>query len=255
MMRIAHWCIRAFSFCISEAGAYFLASASDSVRLLPYNGTRKAISEIVRRGREPAILARVLRFDTRATYLMLGNLHRPRHSQRQGLAGATMERFRTLAIALIVIEFGCPASVTLGQGAKELVGTWSLVSITVNQDGQKVEPFGANPRGSLVFERNGRFSLTVTRSDLPKFSSNNRQTGTPQENKAIVQGSIAYFGTYSVREEERLFIVHVEGSTFPNWVGTDQKRLFTIAGDELKYTNSSPSSGPGTALVVWKRVN
>lgn len=165
-----------------------------------------------------------------------------------------MERFRTLAIVLIAIKLGCPASVALGQGAKELVGTWSLVSITVSQDGQKSEPFGANPKGSLIFETNGRFSITVTRSDLPKFSSNNRRTGTPEENKAIVQGSIAYFGTYSVREEERVFIVHVEGATFPNWVGTDQKRLFTITGDELKYTNSNRSSGPGTGLVVWKRV-
>jgi hypothetical protein len=165
-----------------------------------------------------------------------------------------MERFCTLTIALIAIELGCPASIALGQGAKELVGTWSLVSITVSRDGQKSEPFGANPKGSMVFERNGQFSITVTRSDLPKFNSDNRQTGTPEENKAIVQGSIAYFGTYSVREEERLFIVHVEGATFPNWVGTDQKRLFSITGDELKYTNSNRSSGPGTALVVWKRV-
>jgi hypothetical protein len=169
-------------------------------------------------------------------------------------SGATMKRFRTLAIALTAIELGYPANIVLGQAAKELVGTWSLVSITVSQDGQKIEPFGADPRGLLVFEPNGRFSLTVTRTDLPKFSSNNRRTGTPEENKAIVQGSIAYFGTYSVREDERLFIAHVEGSTFPNWVGTDQKRLFAITGEELRYTDSTRSSGPGTALVIWKRV-
>jgi ABC-type uncharacterized transport system substrate-binding protein len=40
----------------------------------------------------------------------------------------------------------------------------------------------------------------VVRSDLPKFGSNNRMSGTPEENKAIVQGSIAYFGTYSIDE-------------------------------------------------------
>jgi hypothetical protein len=77
--------------------------------------------------------------------------------------------------------------------------------------------------------------------------------GTPEENAAIVQGIIAYFGTYSVSVEDHLVTVHVEGSTFPNWVGTDQKRLFTIIGDELRYTNLNRSSGEGTALVVWKR--
>jgi hypothetical protein len=29
----------------------------------------------------------------------------------------------------------------------------------------------------------------------------------------------------------------VEGSTFPNFDGADQKRSFTLAGDELRYTN------------------
>src|SRR5262249_52921942 len=37
----------------------------------------------------------------------------------------------------------------------------------------------------------------AVRSDLPKFASNNRDMGTPEENKAVVQGSITYFGTYS----------------------------------------------------------
>jgi Lipocalin-like domain len=78
-------------------------------------------------------------------------------------------------------------------------------------------------------------------------------SGTPEENAAVVQGTIAYFGTYSVSAEDRLLTAHVEGSTFPNWVGTDQKHLFTIIGDELRYTNVNRSSGEGTALVVWKR--
>jgi Lipocalin-like domain len=168
-----------------------------------------------------------------------------------------MQRFRKFTIArivLLVIGFILLASNGLAQGSKELVGAWTLVSITVNQDGQKkIEPFGPAPKGSLIFESNGRFSITVTRSDLPKFGSGSRVSGTPEENAAVVQGTIAYFGTYSVSAEDRLVTVRVEGSTFPNWVGTDQKRLFTIIGDELRYTNFNRSSGEGTALVVWKR--
>jgi len=168
-----------------------------------------------------------------------------------------MRRFRKFTITRIVllaIGFSLPASDGLAQGSNELVGAWTLVSITVNQGEQKkIEPFGPAPKGSLIFERNGRFSITVTRSDLPKFGSSSRVAGTPEENAAIVQGTIAYFGTYSISVEDRLVTVHVEGSTFPNWVGTDQKRLFTIIGDELRYTNVNRSSGAGTALVVWKR--
>ena len=173
-----------------------------------------------------------------------------------------MRRFRKFTFTRIVllaigftlpVGFSLPATDGLAQGSKELVGAWTLVSITVNQGGQKNEPFGPAPKGSLIFEPNGRFSITVTRSDLPKFGSSSRVAGTPEENAAIVQGTIAYFGTYSVSVEDHLVTVHVEGSTFPNWVGTDQKRLFTIIGDELRYTNLNRSSGEGTALVVWKR--
>ena len=95
----------------------------------------------------------------------------------------TMRRFRKFTftrIVLLAIGFSLPASNGLAQGSKELVGAWTLVSITVNQGGQKkIEPFGPAPKGSLIFESNGRFSITVTRSDLPKFGSGSRVAGTP----------------------------------------------------------------------------
>jgi hypothetical protein len=52
----------------------------------------------------------------------------------------------------------------------------------------------------------------MSSSGRPKFASNNRATGTPEENKAVVQGLIAFFGTYSVNEADRTFTMHVEGS-------------------------------------------
>jgi hypothetical protein len=86
----------------------------------------------------------------------------------------------------------------VAQTARELVGTWKPVSIIVTgPDGRRSEPFGPNPNSILTFDANGRFVLVNTRPDLPKFASNNRAQGTAEENKAIVQGSIAYFGTYS----------------------------------------------------------
>ena len=97
-------------------------------------------------------------------------------------------------------------------------------------------------------------SVIITRVDLPKFASNNRTTGTPEENKASVQGSIAYFGTYDVNGADKTLTMHVEGSTFPNWTGTDQTRTIELSGDELKFTNKNPSMGQGVVTVTWKRV-
>ena len=115
--------------------------------------------------------------------------------------------------------------------AKDLVGTWTLVSVTLEQDGKKTDLYGPNPQGQRTFDPTGRFTEIITRSDLPKFASNNRQAGTPEENKAVVQGSIAIFGTYSVSETDKTFTQHVESCTFPNWNGTERKYSFDVSGD------------------------
>ena len=141
-----------------------------------------------------------------------------------------------------------------GSLAKQIQGTWTLVSIYNEQDGKKTEVFGPNPRGLFVLTPGGRFSMILMRASLPKISSNNRMSGTTEENQAVVQGSVAYFGTYRVlSEKEKTLNLHMEGSTFPNWDGQDQKRIITAIGDELKVTNPTPSTGAGTNYIVWKR--
>jgi hypothetical protein len=140
-----------------------------------------------------------------------------------------------------------------GTLAKQVEGSWNLVSVTVEQDGKQIEPFGPQPKGFLIFTHDGRFLEVLLRPNLPKFAANNRMKGTAEENQAIVQGSLAFYGTYKVvSEKEHTGIMHVEGSTFPNWDGEDQKRVWTIKGDELSVTNPTASAG-GTASVIWKR--
>lgn len=137
---------------------------------------------------------------------------------------------------------------------EQIVGSWMIVSaITTRSDGRKVETFGANPKGLQIFERDGRTSAIITGSSLPKFISGNRATGTTDENKAVVQGSVAFFGPYSVNEIDRSLTFQVEGSTFPNWQGGTQKRLIAISGDELTITIPTGSAG-GTGESKWKRM-
>src|SRR3954451_14439585 len=55
------------------------------------------------------------------------------------------------------------------QAAQDLVGTWALVSSVVVKPGDvKVETFGSNPSGWLMFGSDGRYMLTYLRRDLPK---------------------------------------------------------------------------------------
>src|SRR5262249_38049051 len=105
--------------------------------------------------------------------------------------GITMNRPTTLVLSTTLLCLGV-VSPTLAQTAKELVGTWTVVSgETVRPDGGRTPTFGDNPKGNLVFTSDGRFVYLYSRGDLPKFASNNRTTGTADENKAVVQGSIS----------------------------------------------------------------
>jgi Lipocalin-like domain len=153
----------------------------------------------------------------------------------------------TLSLALVGIALPANAQAL----KQQLVGTWTFVSSTTKlPDGSSA--WGTNPKGLLIFTENGHFSSQIVRSDLPKFASKNRAEGTPEENKAVVQGSIATFGTYTVDEAKKAYTLKYEGSTFPNRVGTEETRPFTIAGDELKVTNPATSVG-GSSEIVYKR--
>jgi hypothetical protein len=159
-----------------------------------------------------------------------------------------------ITASALIFGFILPKELAAQTAAKDLEGTWTLVSITLEQDGKKTDFYGPNPRGQETYDPNGHVLFIITRSDLPKFASNNREAGTPEENKAVAQGSIAYFGTYSVNETDKTITTHIESCTFPNWNGTDRKLSFNISGDELSITViTTPSTGTGTAHLVWKR--
>jgi Lipocalin-like domain len=138
---------------------------------------------------------------------------------------------------------------------QQIVGTWSLVSIQyVEKDGRRIEPFGPGAKGMLYFDAGGRFATQVMAVNRPRFASNNRMTGTAEENKAMSQGVVAYFGTYTIDELNRVVTLHIEQSLFRNWNGTDQQRKFTFASDEFRYTAASSTANPAeSAELVWKR--
>ena len=157
-----------------------------------------------------------------------------------------------LLTALLFLTLGALLGDAAAQDAKSLVGTWTIVaSDTIDAAGKRTPTFGPNPRGSLIFAANGRYSLTLARTTLPKFASNNRTSGTPEENQAIVVGSLSHFGKYTA--DGKAFTFNVETSTFPNWDGTTQQRPYTVTGDELRYSTAAASGG-GRAELIWKRI-
>jgi Lipocalin-like domain len=171
---------------------------------------------------------------------------------RIGIFGLTA--IATIGVALLPVG-------TVGQEKslkEQLVGTWLQVSIDGTfPDGTKRQLFGPNPKGMLIYTIDGYFSLMQSRADLTKLESSNRATATPDEAKAIVAGSIAYIGKYSVDEASKVVSIEIQGSTFANQIGStsDNKRIITsLTTNELKLTN--PGSASGLKLeLVFKRAN
>ena len=148
----------------------------------------------------------------------------------------------------------------LAQPAKtmreQLVGTWNLVIAEITAaDGKKTLPFGPSPKGQIIFTADGHFSQVHISSGLPKIASNNRLAGTDADNKAIVQGTLSLFGTYSVDEEKKTLTFNIVASTFPNQEGASQTRTIDkLTADEFVNTNRGAArEGPAAAANYYTR--
>ena len=142
--------------------------------------------------------------------------------------------------------------IALGQSLKEqIVGAWRTASIYNEDGGVKRHLYGETPVGMTVFDRSGTYISWLSKPDLPKFAAKNRLKGTDAEYRAVAQGMIAGFGTYTV-EGDTVTIKWV-ASSYPNRAGTTEKRTYKLAGDELTSVNPSAASG-GTSHSKLVRV-
>ena len=136
---------------------------------------------------------------------------------------------------------------------EQLVGTWMLMLSSTKLPGGS-PTWGSDPIGLLILTDNGICSLQLMRSDRPKFASNSRVQGTPEENRAAVHGSISSFGTYTVDEANKTFTVRYLGSTFPNREQTEETWPVVINGDELRMMHPSTSVGGPPSHSLYQRV-
>jgi len=118
----------------------------------------------------------------------------------------------------------------------------------------KTEAYGEKPRGQLILTAEGRYALVLRRGDLKPIAAGARVKGTPEENKMVVDGSIAHYGTYTIDDGGKSITFNIAGSTFPNWDGKPQKRPLKVSGDTLTYAVAAPSAGNKPGEVSWRRI-
>jgi hypothetical protein len=164
---------------------------------------------------------------------------------------------RSMQIAAAALALALAGGEAVAQSLRErLVGTWSfVVAEATAPDGKKSFIFGETPKGILIFTPDGHFAQIHVASDVPKFASGNRMTGTAEEYATIMRRSLSLFGTYAVDEDKRTVTFKIIASTFTNQEGEAQTRTIDkLTADELVNTNPNVAGGRGSASNLYKRV-
>jgi Lipocalin-like domain len=163
-------------------------------------------------------------------------------------ATLTLTMMALLSAGLVILVGNVVAQQPAKSLKQQLLGTWTFVVTEANQpDGSKMLPFGPKPKGVNIFTEDGHFVQNQIADGIPKFASNSRVTGTSEENRAAVHLSL--FGTYTVDEAKKKIIYKVESSTFPNWVGLEQRRpIDSVTADELRHSNLAGSIAGATTV-------
>ena len=135
-----------------------------------------------------------------------------------------------------------------------IVGTWVQVSLeTVSTDGTRRPLYGENAKGMIIYTSDGYFTLVQASVDLPKLKSGLPSRATPEEAKAVIANSIAYFGKYSLDETSMVLSLDIQASTFANLNGnpSEKRNVTSLIDGELKFNR--PFVKDVTLEAVFKR--
>jgi hypothetical protein len=157
--------------------------------------------------------------------------------------------------ALAALAFVSSSAFAHAAAENQVVGTWRMVSATIDPGGKNTAAYGEKPNGLLVFTPDMHFVEVLTDADVPRFASDARGEGTDDENRTAMSRSIGFFGTYTVDEKGEFSGNRVEGATFPNWVGSTRTRddlTLVVQGDRMTEQFRRPE---GTEIrIEWQRV-
>jgi len=131
-----------------------------------------------------------------------------------------------------------------------LIGTWRLVSLHEERsDGQIINP--VEDHGQLIYTAAGRMSAQLMQGNRARFTKGDWREATDEERVRAWLEYFGYYGTFSIDEKNKAVIHHVEGSSFPNLVGTRQVRYFRFDGERLVL---NADGDWGKVQAVWEKI-
>ncbi len=150
------------------------------------------------------------------------------------------------------------------EAERRLLGAWQLLScVALDDRGGESYPYGRQPTGHILYTPAGAMAVSMMGAAPERVDETDVFAGAA---RALASGGhkfIGYSGRFEVEEardvEEGVMegtVVHrLETCSYPNWIGTEQRRHFRLAGDRL--TLKTPpimrSGVRGVATLEWER--
>jgi len=119
------------------------------------------------------------------------------------------------------------AGATFADDRDRLLGIWKLVSyeVEVQTTGQKEPVMGKNPTGYVVFTPEGRVFFALT-------GEGRKPAKTVDDRANLLNTLVAYTGIFRLEGDK--WITKVDVAWNPEWVGTEQSRIFKLDGERLQ---------------------
>jgi hypothetical protein len=163
-----------------------------------------------------------------------------------------------LAVASPGFAQGAPKA-PKGQVARLIVGTWRMAGVEtrmVDGSGPTTFPRGAKPTGYIIYDREGRMYVQIMNSDEVRPPRKGDGPMNEKEQAQAYATYTAYFGRYTINEEDQSVTHHVEGSVNPRNIGNGMHRFVEVSQDRLSL-NTFTKGNDGkerVTLRMWERV-
>ena len=149
-----------------------------------------------------------------------------------------------LVVAILVASVSEVAQPKTGETAKELIGSWRLLSYEDRDaSGTIVYPYGKSPAGLLVYDSTGHMAVQIMKNPPPDVSSDDWDKFTVAEKVALYEGYVAYFGRFEV-DDTRHVVIHLpEADLSRLYIGRREERHFELASNRLILSETWTQSG------------
>ena len=135
-----------------------------------------------------------------------------------------------------------------------LVGTWTLTAADrLKPDGTRARDYGAHPKGRLIIDAEGRYSLQIFNGERLRVASGDKATATPEELASAVVGSSTHYGAVAIDPADHVLVFRIERASFANWEGTEQRRKYALTADSLSYQVPTPRPDGSIPISEWRR--